>query len=520
MKNNLLKITAFVMAVILIFMSLSACKKKSEEKEKPKKATSSQSSDENKNEENSNNSDTVSENDTVSTPSFNIPDINWDDGPTYDDDTEYVPVFNVEDMFDGDTTTYWSPYKTETSSVEFSLKKEKTFNTVIFTEYRSYITDYILEAKQSGKWVQIYRQDEMGKRTGVLDKTFTAKDFRLTLTLSDERGGIAEIDFALEEGLVSKDSFSNVGYYTASRLERIRANNYAELKGLTDIILFDFGSWDKNGDFLWGSMNSLYDEEFLEEMLKESEEVLNGRPIRIWFSLQNYNKASTADTAELFATAEARNKLADFAVSLCEKYGFYGIDIDYEYPQYSKTAPDTAWANYDKFLKTAADKLHAKGYKLSAAMAPARVSLSKETVKAIDKVNIMAYDILDSNGKHSSYALVSRSVTYFTDLGFEKSQLVMGLPYYTKTTTNQGGQPWYWVINRWRNAVKPWVNSAYTNKNVFYFNGPYLIRDKVFYSMKQELGGVFCWCMGCDIPQSDSRSLSLVTKETIERFTK
>lgn len=404
--------------------------------------------------------------------------------------------------------------------MEFSLKEEKTFNTVSFIEHRSYITEYILEAEQSGKWVQIYRQDEMGERTGVLDKTFTAKKFRLTLTMSDERGGVAEIGFALEEGLVSSDSFSNVGYYTASRLEKIRENGYAELKGLTDVILFDFGSWDKNGNFLWGSMDAEYDEEFLVEMLEETKQVLNGKPIRIWFSLQNYNKDTTDDTSELFATAEVRNRLADFAVNLCEKYGFYGIDIDYEYPHNSKTDPNAAWANYDKFLKTAADKLHAKGYKLSAAMAPSNVSLSKDTVKAIDRVNIMAYDLLDANGNFSSYALLSRSVTYFTDLGFEKSQLVMGLPYYTKTTTNQGGQPWYWVINRWRNAVKPWVNSAYTNTYVYYFNGPYLIRDKVFYSMKQGLGGVFCWCMGCDIPQSDSRSLSLVTEETIKRFTK
>lgn len=104
MKNNLLKLTALAMAAILIFMSLSACKKKSEKE--PSKVTSSQSSENEENNSGGDNSNANSENDTVSTPSFNISDINWDDGPTYDDGTDYVPVFYVEDMLDGDTETY------------------------------------------------------------------------------------------------------------------------------------------------------------------------------------------------------------------------------------------------------------------------------------------------------------------------------------------------------------------------------------------------------------------------------
>ena len=518
MKKKIIIIVSAVAAAALLLTSVIILTRKDEPQKKPKPSDNKANT-----EIRQDSPSEISEPDNTPGGSDDIPikisDIIWDDEPGNGTDSgDYTPVFKIDDMFDGNVNTYWSPYKTETSAVEFSLKTEKTFNTLTFTEYRGYITDYIVEIKQSDEWVQIYRQDEMGKRTGVLDKTYTASEFRLTVTMSDERGGIAEMNVGLYGKVISADKFSNVGYYTASRLDKIRENNFSELNGLTDIIFFDFGSWDKNGNFLWGSMNTEYDEAFLRKMLEETDTALNGRSVRKWFCLQNYNKASTADTSELFASEESRKKLAEFAVKICEDYGFYGVDIDYEYPQFSKTNPDLAWSNYDKFLKTAADALHAKGYKLSTAFAPQGVKISAETVSKIDKVNIMAYDMLDSLGRHSSYALLNTSVVYFTELGFKKSQLVMGLPYYTKTTTNAGGQGWNWVINRWRNAVKPWTNSAYTNTYVFYFNGPYMIRDKVFYSMNNQLGGVFCWCMGTDIQSSDSRSLSRVASETIVRF--
>ena len=520
MKNNYLRLVAFMLAIIMIAVSFGGCRGDREEAKKP---ASSQDSSTNKDDSNTS-SDTISdfsENssgiDTNSTPSFNLDGFDWSDGPFNSDSGsgDEPLVFNISDMLDGDESTYWSPYKTETSTVEFSLEKAQTFNAISFKEHRNYVTDYIIEAKLSGEWVQIYRQDEMGTRTGILDKTFTAKDFRLTLTLSDERGGISEITFS-EEKAKSID-FVNVGYYTASRLDRIRANSFSELKGLTDIILFDFGAWNKDGEFVWSSE---YDEEYLKATIEEVHRELNGEPIRIWFSLQNYHKASTTDQVELFATEEVRQRLADYAVELCQKYDFYGIDIDYEYPQYSKIDPVLAWSNYDKFLKLAADTLHKAGYKFSAAMSPISVKLSKETVEAIDRVNIMAYDLIDSNGRHSSYARANMCVVYFTDLGFKPSQLILGLPFYTKTTTNEGGQAYYWIVNRWRGAIKPWVNSAYTNRYVFHFNGAYLIRDKVFYSINNNLGGVFCWCVGSDVPDTDSRSLSLSVEETIKRFTK
>lgn len=522
MKNKIYNVTALLLVVIITIMSLSACGEKKKTVNKPgKKPASSQNASSADNNSGSDNlSDDISS-DTVTPPVFNLDNIVWDDGPKSDSSEETV-VFEIKDMFDNDENTYWSPNTTESSSVEFSLDKEVTFNAIKFIEQRSYITDYIIEVKQSGSWVQVYRQDEMGRRTGILDKNFTAKDFRLTVTMSNELGGIYEIQFKLVDK-IDTPNFSNVTYYTMSRLARTRANDYNELKGCTDIILFDFGAWNEKGEFTW---HDTYNKAFLEDAIAEVKAVLGDEEfskLRIWFSLQNYDKKAVSDPVYLFTTEESRKKLADFALSMCEEYGFYGVDIDYEYPNWSKIDPDLAWANYDRFLKLAADTLHAKGYKLSAAMSPTSVKLSKETINAMDKINIMAYDVLDGRGNHSSYKFAQTCISYFTDLGFDKSKLVLGLPSYTKTTTNKGGQGIYWIYNRFRGAIKPWVNSAYTNQYTYYFNGPYLLRDKTYLAMSEGLGGIFFWVNGSDVPDVNQHSYISVTKtvdDTIARFKK
>ncbi len=431
---------------------------------------------------------------------------------------EVVKADNIKKMLDGDAETFWSVNE-GTTTEEFSLEKEVTFNAINFDERNDYITDYIIEINKDGEWKQIYRQDEMGKRVGIIDDTVTAKDFRITVTSSQNSGGLNEISFSLQEGF-EVNSFRNVGYFTVSRLEKMRENDFSELTGLTDIILFDFGSWDKNGDFLWGSMGEEYNESFLQTVLEEIKAVLKGRKINIWFSLQNYNTKTTEHTGQLFATERSRKKLTDFSVSLCKKYGFYGIDIDYEYPWYSKDYTDVAWENYGLFLNHAATELHKNGYKISCAFYPKHMQIEKETVELIDYVNIMSYDMMDSVGRHSGYSVCEKSLTYFLELGFKPEQLILGLPYYTKTTTGESGPGYNWVINRWRNAIKPWVNFAYNNKYTYYFNGPYIIRDKVFYAMSHNMGGVFNWCMGSDASISDDRSLTLTVDNTIKRFLK
>ena len=448
-------------------------------------------------------------------------------GSVYDTSSKKTAVVkeNIEKMTDQNSNTAWVADSPGKHMLSFKFDTPKTFNTIVFKEVGSKITDYIVELKQENEWVQVYRQDQMGSRTGVLDKTYTAKEVRLTVTTNDAGGGIKEIEFALADGFADMSGFANVGYYTASRMDKVRAKNYSELHGLTDIIFFDYGSFTVDGDFLWGKAekdtNGIYNEQLLKEVMAETVKELDGEPMRMWFSLGNYYKETTTDNALLFATEEARQKLAEFCVELCDEYGFYGIELDYEFPDRNTDNPDLAWENFNKFLRCAGAALHAKGYKLSAALPGRGGRIEAETVSYMDRVNAMVYDSRDARGNHSPYERVINSINYYTGIGFDRSQIIIGLPFYEHPTTdNSSGMTYEWVVKRWRNAIEPWTNIAYSGDTVHYFNGTLMIRDKVFYCMQQGIGGVFCWVMGADVPDDDPRSLSLMVEKTIERFTK
>ncbi len=423
-------------------------------------------------------------------------------------------------LFDGDEKTYWAPNTAE-ATLEIVLDEETEFNSITFVEQGDKITDYIIEAKINGEYEQIYRQDEMGNRECILAETCKAKELKLTVTMEDETGGICEMSLALRGKIDGTANFKNVVYYTASRLTQTRAAGYTDIAYATDLIFFDYGAWNKDGGFDWDVNDKGYDEAFFAEALKEAREVTKGRKVNMWFCLQNYNKKTTANTGELFATEKARNNLVDFAIAICKKYDLVGVDIDYEYPHNSKDYTDIAWANYDKFLQLASKRLHAEGLKLSCAMYPSRIQLSKEAIASIDYVNTMVYDYADSKGRHSSYYDIQRANTYFTELGFKPEQLVLGVPFYVKTVPEQlAGAGYHWVIKRWRGSVQSWMNYVENQTYKYYFNGGDMLRDKTYWAMSNGYAGIFNWCNGCDVGSDDPRSLSVHIGETIERFQK
>lgn len=515
-KNNLIRVlltaASAVLVCAMITATFTACgSDKSKKSDKKKKDDTSSVKSEASDDTSA--GDSSASGTSSATTSIDLSKIKWGNSSSTAASEETPVVFDPSDMVDGDNSTYWSPNTTDTTTVEFSLKNEATFNVVNFVEQRSYITDYILEAKQSDAWVQIYRQDEMGTRTGIIDNTVTAKDFRFTVTMSDRRGGVSEISFSLNTGYENGKNFRNSGYFAVSGTDS--KNSYNKLTSLTDVILFGFGSWDKEGNFLWGSNAAGCDEAMLQRVLSQVRAATAAQPPALWFCLQNYDRKTTESTSELFATPEARDRLTQFAVDICERYGFYGIDIDYEYPETNE-----AWKNYSLFLKQCGDALHTKGYRLSCAMSPWGIKLSDEAIRSIDIINIMSYDLFDKRGQHSSYATAKTSITYFTEIGFKPQQLILGLPFYTRTTDQDWGPGYSGVLTRWRNAVKPWVNSTYNNKYVYCFNGIYMIRDKVLYSMDSGIAGVFNWNISGDVVQTDERSLIRTISETIQRFSK
>ena len=454
----------------------------------------------------------------------------------YDSSTEFEWIADNK-MFDEDTTTYWSPTTTEKIYTGFKTETPVTFNAIDFTEYldfdedetnyinNSYVKEFVLDVKQNGKYVELCRIDEIGTRTVVLDDTYTGTDFRITVTAADERFAISKLAFKEISAVKRATPFRNVGYFCASSIDKLRECFYDKLSGYTDIILFDYGSWNANGDFLWGTMYENVDEAHLENTLAEIRALDGGNDLDIWFCLQNYDKSIT-DTSVLFATETSRRNLAQFAVNLCEKYGFTGIDIDYEYP-----ATVTEWRNYGEFLSLCGQMLHAKGYKLSAALTSFGTNhITANIQSALDYVNMMVYDIYDATGRHSPYSLMDRFYKYYTGIGFRSEQLVLGVPYHTRTLETvddrhqYGGGGYRGLYDEYAEYINPHTNliTSTSGKWNYYFNGTDMLRDKVWYAISNNMSGVFCWSLRNDVANDNEKgvpSLGQAIIDTIDHFT-
>ncbi len=442
-------------------------------------------------------------------------------------------------LTDGGTDAYWSPATTEKTTVHIK-SNTVTFNVIDLEEYldfdddttdfknNSYVNELVIEAKVDGIFTPLCRLDEVGTRSVLLDKSYTADEFRIALTLSDARGGISKIAFRQTDAarLSAKSaSFRNMGYFTASSLDMLRTNFYDKIAGYTDIIMFDYGSWNEKGEFLWGSMRDGIDEAHLAATLSEIRALKGGSDLDIWFCLQNYDKNTVTDTDALFATEESREALSDFAVSLCEKYGFAGIDIDYEYPE-----TEAAWVSYGEFLVLCAEKLHRAGYKMSAAFSAFGAAIITADIKSnLDYVNMMVYDRYDSLGRHSPYSLARMYKKYFTGLGFDSEKLVLGLPFYSKTleTVNEkhqfGGNGYRGLYDNYAEYLEPDTNivKSASGQWTYSFNGAEMIKDKVLYALENNMGGVFCWSLATDIPSNNEKgvlSLGQTVIDTINRF--
>ena len=117
---------------------------------------------------------------------------------------------------------------------------------------------------------------------------------------------------------------------------------------------------------------------------------------------------------QVSADSLKRQNFAHWCVKHIQQYGFYGIDIDWEFPGYKRhNGTDNDRENFTILLQTIRDSLQALGnksgkhYLLTASLPAAAVHLEDMEVEKIasivDFINIMTYDLYGSWGKISNH---------------------------------------------------------------------------------------------------------------------
>lgn len=258
------------------------------------------------------------------------------------------------------------------------------------------------------------------------------------------------------------------------------------------------------------------------------------------------------------STPQSRDEFANSAVAFIKKYGFDGVDIDWEYPvsggQAGNTNSPADKQNFTLLLQDLRQKLNAQGqidhthYYLTIAAA-ANSSYVKNTELAkiaplVDWINLMTYDMhgpwdnytglvsgLNVDTKDPAKVSDSGAVQLFLKQGVPANKIVLGAPFYGYEYPNVSSSVQHGLYQPFSGTAKSITyNSVMTQdfgKNGFVrywdsaaeepwlFNGsefisyedPVSIYYKTRYANQNHLGGMMFWELSGDF---QNRLLSTV----------
>ncbi|HEY8402563.1 MAG TPA: glycosyl hydrolase family 18 protein [Cytophagaceae bacterium] len=221
--------------------------------------------------------------------------------------------------------------------------------------------------------------------------------------------------------------------------------------------------------------------------------------------------------------AAARKKFADTITKFCLYHSLDGVDIDWEGLQSSQER-----TNYQLVMEELHASLKAENLLLISTVFYGHYWgqwFPTEGLMLADWLQIMIYDQTGTwntspFGNHSSFQHFKDAETYWVGRGFEKSKLVMGLPFYGyKFNSTSGGLATAYTYNTIVEKFPDMLPSdnQTPGDDLTVFNGPDLIRQKVAYAVENRFAGVMVWEMTQDAHGANaSKSLHKVIIDQLE----
>ena len=295
------------------------------------------------------------------------------------------------------------------------------------------------------------------------------------------------------------ENFRVTTYVVATQIYSEEGLHPEDFDIVTDAILFGCARFDSEG-------NVLCDQDTLETALRNLRKAIGDRDVSISLNLLGPSGHTDSDVWEeqMEAQSNEHNKaftsgvLEDNIVAILDKYNFDGVHFDYEYP-----LTNEAWKYYNDFLVSLDKKLGS--YTLGVAGSDWNMKLSSQALEAIDTLEVMLYDMLDKEGRHSTYKDAVTALQKTGLHGVPLDKINMGLPFYARPTDLSGY--WYGYNGYYEKLDENgWYHCDEINKD-FWFNTPSVIEQKTDFAIKNGYGGVMIWHYSCDLPSSHENSL-------------
>ncbi len=366
-------------------------------------------------------------------------------------------------------------------------------------------------------WDMFYEQDRVAGYRMCTFENITTSKLKIEITDAD---GTVKLHGLKVYNLPKSERESKVSQYLVmneDEIVKLRNEKDAGFSGyydvVTDVIIISEISLDEQANIIYNK-----GEQVFAENLQALRDIIGDRPVRIWATVK-FDMKNSEGNNDLNATKDFVNgKIDDITKNIAafvDKYNLYGIDYDWEYPN-----EGAQWKAYSTILVESA-----KQFKVSVALPPWGIGLSKEAVKCVEHVNIMAYDLFDDRGDHANiqWGTVT-SVKNLLKAGFEKEQLLIGIPTYGRTT-DKSGNAWPEVrgnediLGKFNSIVKdyPYTDDNGENKTCDAYVQSYSeARDKMAYAEETGLGGVMIFRAKCDAPYTYEYSIHRAIKDAID----
>lgn len=298
-------------------------------------------------------------------------------------------------------------------------------------------------------------------------------------------------------------------YVVASNVQQQERLHSEDFDIITDAILFGCANFNAEGEVV-------LQEDVLETALSNLRAVIGERDVKIHLNLlgphsveghEDYTDDMN-DQGHQHTLAFRSGVLEDNIVAVLEKYDFDGVYFDYEYPlNYGN------WTPFNQFLVRLDSKLGDR--LLGLAVTEWDIKLSLGSFMAVDRFEVMLYDIFDDLGRHSTPEKAIELSKKLNLYSIPREKLDFGLPFYARPTDK--GAYWYDYASFCADIDE---NGYYYDSSIdktFWFNRPDDIAEKTDYALEKGFGGVMIWHYSCDLPSSDSRSLLAAIDRTVNR---